>query len=330
MSPRFNFFALVCAFASPIAGAIADQHPDTANFFQQRAQQVMALQHGLPAAAPRLTTKSELQLSMVHSNVFMGGINDEELLLLDGETSVLNVRYRWQANRCWQFNVDSEWIVHSGGWFDNSVEAWHQFFNLPDANRDDNESNRLLYSYVGPDQQERSLTQSSSGVGDLQLQAQRLLNCKSGSAIVRAGIKVPIGKASTFSGGGELDFFTDIQSPWVKPSIGSRWQWAATAGLLKPGQAQDFPVQKDLVGFGTAGFNYTLNHRVQLMGQLDWYTRIYKSRIREIGQDSLQLSLGLRYFNSKSSKVEVSFTEDASIDTAPDIGVRFAWTVGFD
>ncbi len=330
MSLRLTFVALACSFLSPMACLMADQNPGKANFFQQRAQHVMALQHGLPAAAPRTSTKSELQLSVVHSNVFMGGINDEELLLLDGETSVLNVRYRWQASRCWQVNVDSEWIAHSGGWFDNSVVAWHQFFNLPNAKRDEVELNRLLFSYIGPDQQERTLSQSSSGIGDLQLQAQRLLNCKPGSTIARAGIKVPLGDAATFSGGGELDYFVDIQSPWVKPTDGSRWQWAASAGLLKPGPAQDFPVQKELVGFGTAGFNYTVNHRLQLLAQLDWYTRLYKSQIREIGQESLQLSLGLRYFKTEGSTIELNFTEDASIDTAPDIGVRLAWTIGFN
>lgn len=330
MSPRLNLYALVCAIAAPVACALADDNGVHANFFQQRAQHVMMLQHGLPAAAPRLSTKSELQLSVVHSNVFMGGATEQERLLLDGETSVLNVRYRWQASPCWQINVDSEWIAHSGGWFDKSVESWHEFFNLPNANRDQSEANRLLFSYVGPDQQARTLEQSSSSLGDLQLQAQRLLGCKPGASIVRAGVKVPIGDAGTFSGGGEVDVFADIQSPWVKPTSGSRWQWAASAGILKPAQAQEFPELKDIVGFGVAGLNYTLNHRVQLIAQLDWYSRFYESRIREIGQGSMQLSLGLRYFNNKGSTVEASFTEDVVIDTAPDIGVRIAWTYGFD
>jgi len=327
---RILFVALLCAFVNPIFNAFADQQLAPANFFQQRAQHAMALQHGLPAAAPRLSKKSELQLSIVHSNVYMGGINDEELLLLDGETSVLNFRYRRQVTPCWQFNIDSEWVAHSGGWFDESVETWHQIFNLPNANRDQFESNRILFNYVGPDQQARTLRQSSSGIGDLQLQVQRLVKCKPESAIVRAGVKVPIGDAATFSGGGELDAFADIQTPWVKPTAGSAWQWAAGVGVLKPGNAQDFPVQKDLVGFGVAGLNYTLNHRVKFIAQVDWYTRLYKSRLRELGQDSVQLSLGLRYFNNKGSTVEASFTEDLSIDTAPDIGVRLAWTYGFD
>ena len=330
MSLRLNHFALVCAIATPTTCALADSNRSGANFFQQRAQHVMALQHGLPAAAPRLSTNRELQLSVVHSNVYMGGATEQELLLLDGETSVLNVRYRWQATPCWQLNVDSEWIAHSGGWFDNSVESWHQFFNLPNANRDQSDTNRLLYTYVGPDQQVRTLDQSSSSIGDLQLQIQRLLGCKPSSTIIRAGVKVPLGDADSFSGGGDVDVFADIQSPWFKPTAGSRWHWATSAGLFKPNQAQAYPVQRELVAFGVAGLNYTVNHRVQLIAQLDWYTQLYESRIRELGQGSMQLSMGLRYFNNKGSTVEASFTEDVVIDTAPDIGVRIAWTYGFD
>jgi len=330
LSLRLNLYALACAILAPATCVFAESNPVNANFFQQRAQHVIALQHGLPAAAPRLSTNSELQLSVVHSNVYMGGANAQELLLLDGETSVLNLRYRWQATPCWQFNLDSEWIAHSGGWFDKSVESWHAFFNLPNANRDQSEANRILFSYVGPDQQARTLEQSSSNLGDVQLQAQRLLGCQPGASIVRAGVKVPLGDVDTFSGGGDVDVFADIQTPWFRPSQESRWQWAASAGLLKPSQPQAFPELTDVVGFGVAGLNYTLNHRVQLIAQLDWYTRLYKSRIREIGQGSMQLSLGLRYVNNEGSTVEASFTEDIVIDTAPDIGVRIAWTYGFN
>ena len=128
MSLRLNLYALACAVLVPFSSALAEPNRSKANFFQQRAQHVIALQHGLPAAAPRLSTKNELQLSVVHSNVYMGGASAQERLLLDGETSVLNLRYRWRATPCWQFNLDSEWIAHSGGWFDKPVEAWHKFF----------------------------------------------------------------------------------------------------------------------------------------------------------------------------------------------------------
>jgi len=299
------------------------------NFIQQRALDPIKLQTGLPEAASRLFTPSELQLSAVHNNVFMGGLTDSERLVLDGESSQLNLRYRRRISACWQLNLSGSWLSHSSGWFDQPVHQWHQIFGLPDAQRGDWPSNQLEYLYENAEQQQ-VLPGESYGWGDAQVQVQHYLGCAANAPIVRAGIKLPVGDREQFLGNGSLDAFVDIQSTWNKLKPASRWQWAASFGVLKAGNNEFIAEQESLVGFGIAGLNYSLNTKTELLGQLDWHTPMFKSELRELGKPAAQLSLGMRYQTRSRGSWEVSFSEDVAVDTSPDIVVRLAWISRFD
>lgn len=299
------------------------------NFIQQRALDPIKLQTGLPAAASRLLTTSELQLSAVHNNVFMGGATDKERLVLDGESSQLNLRYRRRINSCWQFNFSGSWLSHSRGWFDQPVDNWHQIFGFPDAQRSEWPSNQLEYSYENGEQKQ-VLAGESFGWGDAQLQLQHSLGCATDGVMIRAGIKLPIGAREQFLGNGSVDSFVDIQSVWKRTSPRSRLQWAASLGVLNVGDNDFIAKPEPIVGFGIVGLNFSLNSRLQLLGQLDWHTPMYKSELRELGKPAAQLSLGLRYLARNRGTWEISFSEDVAIDTSPDIVVRLAWVSRFD
>lgn len=302
---------------------------NNANFIQQRALGPIKLQTGLPEAASRLSTTSELQLSFVHNNVFVGGRAGDESLVLDGESSQLNFRYRRQINSCLQLNVNGALLAHSGGWFDNAIDDFHQTFGLPDAQRDQLPTNQLAYSYENGSRR-LDLDGESRGLGDAQLQVQHNLGCADNRAILRAGIKLPIGDSDEFFGNGSVDVFVDLQSKWIRTKPTSRWQWAASIGVLGAGKTDDIIEQEPFVGFGVTGVNVTLNHKWQLLGQIDWHTPLFNSDLPELGDFAAQVSLGLRYQSHAAGVWEFSFSEDIVVDTAPDIAVRFAWIARFD
>lgn len=319
-----------CFIALPFSllATHAIANTSTGNFIQQRALDPIKLQTGLPEAASRLSTRSELQLSVLHNNVFMGGRATTERLIFDGESNQVNLRYRRALNACWQVNLSGALLSHSSGWFDNPVDDWHQAFGLPDAQRGEWPANQLDYTYEKGNRQQ-SLTSDTSGWGDAQLQVQRYVGCSSASPIIRAGAKLPIGASDRFLGSGGLDLFLDVQSAWRKTQPASRWQWAASVGVLKSGKNDLVAEQESLVGFGVAGLNLTLNAQWQFLGQLDWHTPMFTSELRELGDTAVQLTLGLRYQSLRAGAWEVSFSEDAVIDTAPDIAVRLAWVSRF-
>lgn len=309
--------------------SIASANTGSTNFIQQRAQDPITFQTGIPEAASRLHTPSELQLSIVHNNVFMGGLATSERLILDGESSQFNLRYRRKLNDCWQVNVSGVWLAHTSGQFDNVVNDWHQFFGLPDAQRGDWPSNQLEYVYENETSSQR-LTEDVYGWGDAQLQLQHSLGCADNAPVFRAGVKLPVGEPAFFFGNGAVDTFLDVQSSWRKWRPASRWSWAASIGMVRTGKQTLITGQEPVVGFGVAGFNFSLNPNVQLLGQLDWHTPLYKSDLRELGDFAVQLSLGVRYQSHAKGTWEISFSEDAVIDTSPDIVVRLAWVSKFD
>lgn len=327
----FSSFLLPVSAADVSTSYANTSHANTshANFIQQRALDPIKLQTGLPEAASRLHTPSELQISLVHNNVFMGGVADSERLVLDGESSQLNLRYRRKINACWQVNVSGAWLAHSQGWFDQPVDDFHQFFGLPDAQRGEWPSNELDYSYETRDG-EQTLRGETYGWGDAQFQLQHYLGCTSDAPVVRVGLKLPIGAHEQFLGNGSVDMFADIQSTWKKLRPSSRWQWAASVGVLKIGKNEFMAESKPLVGFGVAGLNYTLNSRVQVLGQLDWHTPMFDSGLRELGKPGAQVSMGVRYQTKARGAWEFSFSEDVAIDTFPDIVVRIGWVSRFD
>jgi len=300
----------------------------TANFIQQRALGPIKMQSGLPEAASRLTSSDELQLSYVRNNVFMGGRSNSERLVLDGESSQLNLRYRRRLNQCLQVNASGVWLDHSSGQFDRPLDDWHQFFGLPDAHRGDWPSNQLEYVYENGSERQ-VLDTESSGLGDAQLQLQHNLGCLTNSALVRIGVKLPTGEPSKFNGTGSVDAFVDVQSPWSQSLRFERVQWAGSIGLLANGKNEQPATQENLVGFGAAAVNVRLGSRTQLLTQLDWHTPMYKSELRELGEPSVQLSMGLRYNTGGYGVWELSFSEDAAIDTVPDIVIRLAWVSRF-
>jgi len=296
------------------------------NYLQQRALDPLKLQTGLPETAVRLSSERELQLAVLHSNIFMGGQTANERLVLDGEVSQISLRYRQQIDNCWQFNIGGSWIAHTEGWFDKPLEDWHTLFGLPDAQRDEWPTNSQLYSYE-KDGQRQTLTERRSGIGDVQLQVQRTLGCQANNTMLRAGIKLPVSTEAEFLGNSGVDTFIDVHSRWIA-SRNNRWFWAGSAGLMFAGSNNQLVTQKPVVGFGVFGLNYNVRPRWQLLGQLDWHTGMFESGLTELGNVAAQLTLALRR-KSRFGLLELSFAEDVAIDTAPDIVVRMGWTFRF-
>jgi len=303
------------------------------NFIQHRPYDAVKMRTGLPVAATRLITKSELQVAFAHSNVFMGGENASENLILDGESSQLHLRYRRQFNKCFQVNAALSLQAHTQGHFDKPLDDWHQFFGLPDAMRDEWPNNELEYRYRRGNEI-YSLTTPDHGLGDAHVQLQHGLGCKSDSAIVRFGLKLPVGKQQPFFSNGAVDAFVDFQSRWYQPGTNrsvrkSKWGLAYTAGVLLQGDSRYLPEPNTIVGFGSFAAIYAAKPNLQLLAQLDWHSPIFDSELVELGKTALQLTLGTRFETSRQSAWEFSFAEDAVIDTGPDIVVRVAYTTRF-
>lgn len=311
------------------AGLLAEQADDSA-FFQQHSQHAYNAVFGLPAVAPRLIQTLEWQISAEHANQFAGGREGMERLILDGETTRLSIRHSQRLSPCWQLNAIVPFISHTGGHFDSAIDDWHDFFGLPDANRDVTDFNSLAYQYSDQDGVRHSITRPQSGIGDVQLSLQRALGCfatadsTKAEPMVRVGIKLPTGNPNELRGSGEADFFVDWQSPvW---SNQGRWNAGMAFGVLINGKTNRFADQNPLVLYGSLGAQYVVHHKLRLIAQLDGHSGFYDSALRELGDPAVNLAVGARYLPGSAYTFELSVSEDVAIDTTPDIVARIALT----
>lgn len=309
--------------------AVADQADDSV-FFQQRSQHAYNAVFGLPVAAPRTVQTLEWQVSIEHSNQFAGGQAGDERLLLDGETTRLSISHRQRLGTCWQGEVTLPFISHSEGEFDRAIDDWHQFFSLPDANRDGTDFNSLTYLYEDAEGVRHNVTRPQSGIGDAQLAVQYDLSCGStaditpAASILRAGIKLPTGNANEIRGSGEVDVFADWQSPIWR--IRDRWYGGMSLGILFNSSTDRFASQEDVAVYGSLGAQFAAWQKLRFIAQLDGHSAFYKSQLRELGDPAFNLAVGARYLLSAAHTLELSISEDAAIDTTPDIVARFAIT----
>ena len=139
----FLAFALLVGQAESV---YAEQGDDSA-LTQLRGQHAVSAVFGLPAVAARPVQTREWQVSIEHSNQFMGGVAGDDALLLDGETSEVMIRQRQRVGECIQFEAAVPFIQHSGGSFDEAIDRWHRIFGLPDAHRADAPFDALFYGF---------------------------------------------------------------------------------------------------------------------------------------------------------------------------------------
>lgn len=326
--PSLYRFTGLLGLVGVFSSAFAEQGDESA-FFQLRAQHAYNAVYGLPAVAARPVQTFETQISVEHSNQFVGERGGSDTLILDGETTEITLRHRQRLGPCWQMEAHVPLVAHGGGEFDRAIDDWHRFFGFPDANREEVEFFQINYLHEDASGSSPSVTTAQSGIGDVQLAIQRSLRCfatadtTGDEPIVRLGIKLPSGNANELRGSGRSDVFADWQSPiWT---YAGRWRFGANLGVLLIGQSDRFTSRKSVAVYGSAGVQFVLANRLRLMSQLDWHTPFYNSVLREIGSDAVSLSVGVRYLLPSNQTFEISISEDAAVDTAPDIVARLAW-----
>ena len=92
--PAIALLLVVPPLGAYAADAISGYPQQTESpLIQQRILHPVNTLFGLPAVASRPVASSEWQLSLEHGNVFMGGSEGDEYLMLDGESSELALRY---------------------------------------------------------------------------------------------------------------------------------------------------------------------------------------------------------------------------------------------
>src|SRR6056297_155171 len=274
--------------------------------------------HGLPPARSAYllgedSTRLYLHADAANSSI-VEGAPDGRLTIIDGETHRLELDIRHGLGGGWEIGLTLPLLRHSGGFLDRPIERWHELFHLPNGNRDRLPQDRLLFSQSAPDAPGFQLDSAGGGMGDLQLSASRQLGA---GLALRSMLKLPTGSSQQLTGSGATAFATSLHA---SRNLGDSLTWHISGGLLISGNGDVLRGQREnLLGIGSTTLAWRVSGNWVLKTQLDGHTAAYHDTGSPLDRGSLQLSLAATFAMPRGWSLEVGFSEDIAVETAPDI-----------
>jgi hypothetical protein len=289
---------------------------------------------GLPApGSPHVlpSGRSQVRVSFDAANNFLDRKNDNESVVLDGETHRTAVSVSYMAHNI-EWGVEIPYISHSGGFLDGFISNWHDVFGLPPGGRNESPFDQLNYTYRRDGIDRLHITSANRGIGDIRLLAARqLAPGRETDVALRASLKLPTGDAAQLHGSGAADIALWVSlgcSPLGCPGdVG----WNASAGALVLGRGDVLPeLQRRVVGFGGIGFAWRAISPIVLKADLRAHTPFFRdTNLAPLGSTAVQLILGGTWIVGSETAVDIGVSEDVRVDTSPDVSLLVSLRTSF-
>jgi hypothetical protein len=290
---------------------------------------------GLPHAGASTVLapgKTALELRADIASVCSRDDRSEESILLDGESYRFTLALQQGFGERFEFGLEIPYVMHREGFLDDFIIDWHDFFHLPQGERDDMPSDRLAYRYFKDGRTEIDLDDPTEGPGDLRLTGAWQLLREGGdepqALALRASLKLPTGDEDRLLGSGSADL-----ALWLSGSQAFRGGSVALFGAAGALLMSDGEVlagqQRHAAAFGTFGGGWRPLDRLALKAQVDGHTSCYSnSGLRELS-DSLQFVFGGTLGMTETLTLDIAISEDIVVNTAPDIVFHLALRQAF-
>ena len=251
--------------------------------------------------------------------------SSNETIILDGETYIGTLSIRYGLTERIQVGFDLPYIHHSGGFLDSLISDWHDFFGLPNGDRNDFPDDQLNYFYK--DEKERFNVQSEKGgFGDLRANlVYELFSGKKASYAIQFSIKAPTGNAGKLTGSEAWDTSLALMTQYEDRIFsGSYSVWAGIAGnYLGNGKVLEDSVN-NWVANGWFGGGWSPYHWLGLKIQFDSHSSLYDSKLKELGDPALIMTLGGSLALTEKTILDLAFSEDLNVEVSPDIAFHLS------
>lgn len=313
-----NAIALLAALAAT-AGQHADVNLQTLN------ASPLARPFTPPALASATADDWQFGVTASAASISIAERAGPEVLILDGETHSTEFVLWLPRKRGWRLGVNLPLIAHSGGFLDATIDRFHDLTGLPGGERGAMGRDELVFAYRRGTVVPIRLEDSTDGVGDLTLRAQRCWH--NSERCVQLGWRLPTGDDARLLGGGAQQLHASVDLGGTMRANSWRWRaamgasWFANDGLFA-GQRKRF------APYLQGHLSRQLNARWSLRAMLQGQGKLYESDIDALAGPTLLLGLGIAWQPRPGHTLVLEFDEDLSIDRAADVVVRLGWQLG--
>ncbi len=251
-----------------------------------------------------------------------------ESLLLDGETRRVRMDYRRGFSDRFELGTELSWVWHESGSLDSLISGWHDFFGLPQGNRDNAPDDRLLFHYLAPGADPIELQRNVNGFGDLRIGAAWLLQRNPRSSIaLRTSIKLPTGDSAVLLGSGGTDVtfgvVGDLSRLWNIDSLQGNYRLHA----IRLGRSDVLTNHtRRMVGQLSGGLAYRVTHKLEIMAQSTWRSAAFDAEVAPLGDWSMSLTFGAAFVTESGLRVSLAVGEDIRVESTPDVTFLFGLT----
>lgn len=277
--------------------------------------------------------------ALVITNTLNQQSSGSQSIYLDYESYYLHLAASYAVTDKLTISMAMPLIYRSGGVFDASIENWHRLFNLPQGNRPTVADNQYTINYQTGINGKATLhlTETSSGIGDLQMTLARQivgqLPSSSTHLTTLASISLPTGKTNTLNGNGAVDvalwlaadhrFMQDgpMKDSYINANLGLNFPALVDSGnnALLNDQLNDEVI------FGNLMLGWRLLHWLDVKLQFDGHSAYYKDTSLRLLGSSYTATFGGTFHFSKCQNLDIAFTEDFKVEAAPDISLIVRW-----
>jgi hypothetical protein len=313
--PSTGFACLLCL----LGAASADAGSPAGEPFRTRNLSPVIGVFGLPAweTAPE-PGRRELSLVVDLANHFWFQRSDIDEIEGDFETQRGALRYRHAFSGDWSVGVELPGQRVAGGVLDRVIDAWHDFFGLPDGARGERPVGAVLLRVARDGAEPFEFDRPGRGPGDVRVSVARSVG-QERQWLIRAEAKLPTGRESILAGSGSTDatLMLTHRREGVFVARPAAWYWGV--GITRTGQAALLPQpRRSGVVAGTLGGGWALRERIGIKAQFDLHSAVYDTSLAH-GRAGVQMTIGGWWQFASRALFDFGVSEDLTVNTSPDL-----------
>lgn len=245
-----------------------------------------------------------------------------EQIHLDGETLVATLGLRHALSERLQLGIDLPWVRHDEGALDDFISDWHNFFGLPDGDRNTLPDDELAIRYQRNGEELLNFERPADGLGDLRLRlAWQVARSGPSATALHLALKLPSGDADRLTGseGWGVDLALAHDHRFVLERAATAAIWAGLGGSwLGDGEIL---VDQAVTWAANAwlGAGWSPLDWLAFKLQFDTRTPLYDSDLTELGSAALSVAMGGTLVVAERTYLDLYVGEDLAVNTAPDV-----------